>query len=1448
MAANEITFKVKVTKDGSLKVVAKDADKAAKGTEKLGKATDETTKARNRYSRGEKGVAQAGMNSTKSFSKMRDVMGGGSSGLVGAYATLAANVFALTAAFGILQRASAAQQLAEGLEFTGTVAGRNLPYIADRLKDITGAAVSTQEAMSAVALATSSGFSSQQIAELGEVAKGASLALGRDMTDALNRLVRGAAKLEPELLDELGIMVRLDDATRDYARELGTVEGNLTQYQKRQAFVNAIIREGQNSFSGIAAAIEPNVYDQLSAALADLLKDFVVLLNKGLAPVVKLFSKSPAALVGGVLLFASTIRGQLLPGLTQGAQRMANFAAESKQAAQASFANVSTTGQLPKVYTELASKIQNGTATTEDFNKAQGSLNNSLAKHSRDLEANTALQDTNTKKGAEKAAKIAQVTTAQAKLNNITMLGAKADTAAAKATAINAAAQLQFGGTIKGVRAAMAAYKLEITTVAIANGAATASFAGLRVALFGAATGFAALATGILTLMPFLALIPVVLGLGKVAFDKFFGDSGTSSKIQDINESLSHLTEVSSRLNLTLEQIELRGAPDAEYQKFLATLTAAAGAAAQIRDRTAEVVTTQLGSKQERLNELLLEEQELRKKIAGDKFTFQGPKLLQMNLDKTTKKIKELKDGFNDVDVKPVIDNLELAIGLLGETDKENTIREAYQARIEQLKEMSVEGKLAAAEILKVLEPKTVPEGTDELLNSLNGSLTKFSESLNKMKAKVATPFDEMKDALDDAVKSISQVDEETGKATISSAKLAEAMKDPSSSLSKAMKDFGIEADKVSEDTLKRISGELDTQIEILQKAPGEVKRQQAELKKLEGARKDNADVARKALELEDSILFTKLNELQAEERIFEVFDATTEKSARLLEIESDKAALIEAIKNNAQRNLEIVQAEVAESNKLLKIDQQRTQILKDSISRTEKRMKREFQAQNFADPNIRNPKLSAKQQRKIEKAVLEERTKVIGREALAQATRLHNEYRLLDAKAELEEKLLASRGIETKQIKEYRETLETMRKAGIKNIIKNYNEGIADANDMTLNDAAVNSAAKAAFGQGETIGQRLFEGFYGADAEFNKLNSAEKFKSIHLAMQPMIEDFKNLGPGGEHLGAAINGIALMTTQFMALKETIASFSAATKAQFDTAFDSFSNFAEAMKNPQFAQAMGHALAGIASGVGALASTFAAASANRIAGIDAEIAAEKKRDGKSAASVAKIQQLEKKKEAQKRKAFEIDKKMKMAQIAINTAAGIMMTVGQTGFFGLPLAMIIGAMGAAQLAMVAGMTYQGGGADVAPTPGTSISLGNRKSSVDVAKSQSAGGELAYMRGNRGTGGPENFRPAFYGKKNRAMGGATGYVVGEQGPELFMPDRPGTIVPADDTATMAGGSNVTFTINAIDATGVEEVLEGQQGNIIGMLRQAANSYGQEFFEDVDETTYTSPTARRA
>jgi hypothetical protein len=92
-------------------------------------------------------------------------------------------------------------------------------------------------------------------------------------------------------------------------------------------------------------------------------------------------------------------------------------------------------------------------------------------------------------------------------------------------------------------------------------------------------------------------------------------------------------------------------------------------------------------------------------------------------------------------------------------------------------------------------------------------------------------------------------------------------------------------------------------------------------------------------------------------------------------------------------------------------------------------------------------------------------------------------------------------------------------------------------------------------------------------------------------------------------------------------------------------------------------------------------------------------------------------------------------------------------------------------------------------------------------------------------------------------RAAGGeTTGYMVGEQGPELFVPDRPGTVVSNDDVQdTISTPVNATFNINSIDASGVEDILVSQRGNIIGMIREAANSYGQEFVEGVDTSVYT-------
>jgi hypothetical protein len=266
--------------------------------------------------------------------------------------------------------------------------------------------------------------------------------------------------------------------------------------------------------------------------------------------------------------------------------------------------------------------------------------------------------------------------------------------------------------------------------------------------------------------------------------------------------------------------------------------------------------------------------------------------------------------------------------------------------------------------------------------------------------------------------------------------------------------------------------------------------------------------------------------------------------------------------------------------------------------------------------------------------------------------------------------------------------------------------------------------------------------------------------------------------------------------------------------------------------------MGDALAGVGNIIGYIAQLAAASSREKIKSVDSEIAAEKKKDGKSKESLAKIKALELKKEKLERKAFERNKKLQMAQIIVNTAAAVMKTLGDTGFFGSPLAMAIAAMGAAQLAMVAGTSYQGGGSvDTNAAPST-IEIGKRDNRVDVSKGATAG-ETAYLRGQQGTGtNANNFIPGGAAGMKRSYAAGGEILVGERGPEIIQPTGSGfNVVPNDK---IGGETNVNFSINAVDAAGVEELLIAQRGNIIGMIREAANEHGEEFMEEVNTGAY--------
>ena len=333
MADNKVIFEVVTTAKG-VKVVQKQTDDLAKSTERADRGTKKLTKSRDRYSRTEKGVAGISSNSTKNFSKMQQsIDGGGGGGLVRSYALLAANVFAVTAAFGVLSRSAEIDILTSSMERLSAVGGTSIKGITRDLVEASGGAIDFASGMRQVALASSAGISGDKIKELTSVARGASQALGRDMGDSLDRIFRGAIKLEPELLDEIGLFVRVDEASEKYAQTIGKTAGELTQFEKRQGFLNAVTEQGTRKFQDFADSVDPNVYSRLAASFADIAQGVLSFFNKALGPMIGFLVDNKILIVGLFSAIAYTIGKQIVPSLGQFTSGLASTARASAQEA-----------------------------------------------------------------------------------------------------------------------------------------------------------------------------------------------------------------------------------------------------------------------------------------------------------------------------------------------------------------------------------------------------------------------------------------------------------------------------------------------------------------------------------------------------------------------------------------------------------------------------------------------------------------------------------------------------------------------------------------------------------------------------------------------------------------------------------------------------------------------------------------------------------------------------------------------------------------------------------------------------------------------------------------------------------------------------------------------------------------------------------------------------------
>ena len=127
-----------------------------------------------------------------------------------------------------------------------------------------------QQANSAMVLGVTK--NSDEMAEMFNMAQRLGRALGVDTARSIESLVTGLGRQSVKMLDNIGIIVKSNEAYEDYADANGLVASKLTDSQKRQAFFNAALESGRKKIGELGPEIITiqDSFDRFKASIDDL--------------------------------------------------------------------------------------------------------------------------------------------------------------------------------------------------------------------------------------------------------------------------------------------------------------------------------------------------------------------------------------------------------------------------------------------------------------------------------------------------------------------------------------------------------------------------------------------------------------------------------------------------------------------------------------------------------------------------------------------------------------------------------------------------------------------------------------------------------------------------------------------------------------------------------------------------------------------------------------------------------------------------------------------------------------------------------------------------------------------------------------------------------------------------------------------------------------------------
>ncbi|MHA2220066.1 MAG: hypothetical protein ACXACY_29600, partial [Candidatus Hodarchaeales archaeon] len=225
------------------------------------------------HKQAQKEIQKATNNTANNIRGLRAVfMELGGAKVLGALKGLRASLLSVQAAMGLLLAipiiakfvrfgkqssdiATRNETLAVSLKTLGEAYGYTSKQIDIAVGQLRDQGITTSAAQQSLMRMARANLEWSEASKLAAIAQGSAVAAGMTSSDAFNRLVLGIQKMEPELLDELGITLRRTEAYKKFAQQMGLNAQQLTDQQKQQAILNEVYAQSEKVLDVYGAAM-----------------------------------------------------------------------------------------------------------------------------------------------------------------------------------------------------------------------------------------------------------------------------------------------------------------------------------------------------------------------------------------------------------------------------------------------------------------------------------------------------------------------------------------------------------------------------------------------------------------------------------------------------------------------------------------------------------------------------------------------------------------------------------------------------------------------------------------------------------------------------------------------------------------------------------------------------------------------------------------------------------------------------------------------------------------------------------------------------------------------------------------------------------------------------------------------------------------------------------------